>query len=48
MLDYNAIVAQVLALLQQETGAQCDGGIANGHAQESSIEHSSPMLEVYF
>jgi hypothetical protein len=27
MMDYDTIVAQVLALLQQETGAQCDGGI---------------------
>jgi hypothetical protein len=26
MLDYNAIMAQVLALLQQGTGAPCDGG----------------------
>jgi hypothetical protein len=26
-MDYDTIVAQVLALLQQETGAPCDGGI---------------------
>jgi hypothetical protein len=27
MMDYDTIVAQVLALLQQETGALCNGGI---------------------
>jgi hypothetical protein len=27
MMDYDPIVAQVLALLQQETGVPCDGGM---------------------
>jgi hypothetical protein len=27
MMDYDAIMAQVPALLQQETGEQCGGGL---------------------
>jgi hypothetical protein len=33
MMDYEAIVAQVLALLQQETGEQCCWGIAEAPSE---------------
>jgi hypothetical protein len=33
MMDYDVIVAQVLALLQQETGEQCCWGIAEAPSE---------------
>jgi hypothetical protein len=46
-MDYDAIVAQVLALLQQETGEQCGWGVSRKRqAKESPAEHIPTMPDV--
>jgi hypothetical protein len=47
-MDYDAIVAQVLAPHQQETGGQCEAGaLLKWPVQEFPAEHTSIMLDIY-
>ena len=45
-MDYSVIVAQVLALLQQEPASNVVGGITERRAKESPAEHIATMLDV--